>query len=264
MNTLSIYQKGYDLDFKHGISGAALPYYLVAAKGGNIDAANAVAMAYLTGRGITADMEKGLKWLALAADKGHPEAQCNMGVLYHQGNSLPHDPEQGNLWLMKAALQHEPNALRYLELLGVTPLEAAFIDNALQEYPLDQEADIRQSINLSEEDLISDDADDAAITLGDLAETARKLVSSNENSAEVNSLLDKAGKGEANADELFRIGCMFEEGEGFFPDFTQARRWFQKALTAGNNAAKGRLYRIYKEGYGVHKNDVKADAILAS
>ncbi len=261
-----IYQKGYDLDFKHGLSGAAIPYYLVAAKKGNIDAANALAMAYLTGRGTDPQPDLGFRWLAYAAAHGNAEAQCNMGILFHQGNIVPADAEQGNLWLMRAAHQNEPNAGRYLELLEVPLLPHAEVESQLNRLEADIAGDITRETPLEDSDLISDDSEDERLSMKDLAARSASGIEKKDTpeAIHLNDLLKKVTDGRADADDLFQIGTIFEEGSGVRSDFTIARRWFLRAKDQGNKAAGGRLYRIYKEGFGVEKNASKAEAMLGA
>ena len=73
------------------------------AEQGNADAQFLVSIAYFSGDGVKADMERSVTWMRKAADSGLPEAQNLMGTYYLDGVFVPKDEKQGVQWIRKAA-----------------------------------------------------------------------------------------------------------------------------------------------------------------
>lgn len=67
---------------------------------------------------------------------------------------------------------------------------------------------------------------------------------------------DSAEAGDANAQ--FRLGRMYEDGEGIPQHYRKAEQWYREAAKQGLDDAQHRLGLMYAEGRGVEQNDNKA------
>jgi uncharacterized protein len=70
---------------------AARREYLPAAKDGNAQAQNNLAILYRTGRGGPIDLQQAFYWFSKAADQGLPNAQTSLGRMYEKGEGVPQD-----------------------------------------------------------------------------------------------------------------------------------------------------------------------------
>ena len=65
-----------------------------------------------------------------------------------------------------------------------------------------------------------------------------------------------ATQGEANAQ--FKLGTLYESGEGVAESAAEAAKWYRKAASLGHVEAKYHLARLYATGQGVQENDAEA------
>lgn len=72
------------------------------------------------------------------------------------------------------------------------------------------------------------------------------------------ALEQAAAQGNVNAQ--FRLGAMYENGEGVPRDYARARRWYEKAAAQGNGWAQICLGVLYAEGHGVRQDYAQARA----
>jgi TPR repeat protein len=78
-----------------------------------------VGRAYLLGRGVPVDVEKGRVWLDRAAQKDSLDAQMMLGASYLSGTRLPKDPRLASKYLLQAAQQqHVVGDLRSSQALA--------------------------------------------------------------------------------------------------------------------------------------------------
>jgi TPR repeat protein len=63
---------------------------------------------------------------------------------------------------------------------------------------------------------------------------------------------------QGNADAQFRVGVMYDNGQGVTEDKKQAFHWYKKAAEQGNVSAQFNLGSLYEEGAGVDKNKEEA------
>jgi hypothetical protein len=82
-----------------------------------------------------------------------------------------------------------------------------------------------------------------------------------ESVSEFDSKLKAAEQGDAEAQ--WRLGLMYEFGEGVAQDYAEARRWYRKAAEQGNADAQNSLGINYTTGYGVPKDLTEAYAWMA-
>lgn len=80
-------------------------YYELAAAQGHADAAHALALKYLLGRGISASDERAAYWYAQAAKAGDVAAQYTLASFYERGTGVEVDLQQALQWYNAAARQ---------------------------------------------------------------------------------------------------------------------------------------------------------------
>lgn len=64
---------------------------------------------YLTGKGATKNVSRGLRWLNLAAQKRYAPAQAALGDVYWSGQGVEVDRPRGLMWYMLAAKNADPS-----------------------------------------------------------------------------------------------------------------------------------------------------------
>ena len=72
----------------------------------------------------------------------------------------------------------------------------------------------------------------------------------------VQALKEQAEGGDAKAQSF--LGFLYYRGNGVDQDYTQARKWFEKAAEQGDSFAQLGLGTIYSAGLGVDKDDTQA------
>lgn len=65
-----------------------------------------------------------------------------------------------------------------------------------------------------------------------------------------------AEQGDAKAQ--YKLGMMYENGEGVPQDYVEAIKWYRKAAEQGDAAAQANLGAMYVDGHGVPKDYVEA------
>lgn len=95
--------------YKKGILGVSknqkesFKWYLIAAKGGNYDAAFYVALSYANGNGIDKNYVEAVRWYKIAAEHGSSSAMNNLAVCYENGHGVEKDEEKAFSLYLKAA-----------------------------------------------------------------------------------------------------------------------------------------------------------------
>jgi hypothetical protein len=95
----------------------ALSELLPLARGGDAEAAYAVADLYRSGRGVKQDFGEAAKWYRAAANQSHPVAQYNLAVLYTVGRGVPADFTEARHWFRLSAEQGYARAQYNLAVL---------------------------------------------------------------------------------------------------------------------------------------------------
>jgi len=93
-----------------GDLSTAFSWYRKAAEQGNAKGQNNLGMAYILGKGVSADAVAGASWLRKAAEQGHMKAQNNLSVLYATGRGVTKSDTESANWCRKAAEQGDPAA----------------------------------------------------------------------------------------------------------------------------------------------------------
>ena len=92
----------------------ALRWLEKAADHGNQFARYRLGKLYLSGDGVTKDVEKALEYLTASAKQGNQFAQYTLGKLYLLGQEVQQDKEQAIEWLTRSAAQGNPYAQYFL------------------------------------------------------------------------------------------------------------------------------------------------------
>jgi TPR repeat protein len=82
---------------------AAHDWYLKAAGGGHVAAANNLGAMYYDGRGVGKDLDRAFELYKAAAEALHPEAQYNLALMYGRGMGVEADVREMARWLERAA-----------------------------------------------------------------------------------------------------------------------------------------------------------------
>ena len=91
--------------------------YRVAAKQGDADAQNNLAINYANGSGVPEDDAEAVRWFRLAAEQGNATAQYNLGNVYANGWGVPEDQVEAKRWFRLAAEQGDAGAQHTLGLM---------------------------------------------------------------------------------------------------------------------------------------------------
>jgi TPR repeat protein len=98
-----IYMNGWGVEQNYE---KAIGWYRKAAEGGNVDAQNAMGLAYSDGLlGVSKAPWEAAEWYRKAAEQGSEDAQRSLGFLYYNGDLGSKDPVQAAKWFRKAAEQ---------------------------------------------------------------------------------------------------------------------------------------------------------------
>lgn len=73
-----------------------------------------------------------------------------------------------------------------------------------------------------------------------------------EKNASLAELQQQAKKGQANAQ--YKLGVLYDQGQGVKQDYGQARKWWLKAAEQGNAAAQVSLGLLYNKSHGVKQD----------
>ncbi|MGS0892978.1 tetratricopeptide repeat protein [Burkholderia stagnalis] len=92
-------------DYNAGDYRAALVQFHDAAERGDRLAQFNYAMMLLTGEGVTANVDEGLRWLKRAADANMSHAQYVYGRMFDDGEFVARDPAEAHRWFLRAAKQ---------------------------------------------------------------------------------------------------------------------------------------------------------------
>ena len=92
-------------DYNAGNYRAALVQFHDAAERGHRLAQFNYAMMLITGEGVTANVDEGLRWLKRAADANMSHAQYVYGRMLDDGEFVARNPAEAHRWFLKAARQ---------------------------------------------------------------------------------------------------------------------------------------------------------------
>lgn len=84
------------------------------ARHGDTEAAVALALIYVEGRGVKQDLAKALKWYRRAAEDGDAVAQVQLGGFYYRGQGVAQNSAEAVRWWLKAAEQGDARTQFFL------------------------------------------------------------------------------------------------------------------------------------------------------
>ncbi len=229
--------------------GAVKRYRQDAANGAEDGICN-LAYMYETGKGVDrVDAEEACRLYEVAADKGSARGQYALGWMYEHGKGVEVDKEVAKNWYEQAAEQGHATALNnlgWLCELGVgEPGGKKNISKAIAFY---QQA-CRHNEKYAFKNLARLSAQGDGLTRDQ--EAADRLY------RRAFELFEDEAEG-GNADAMYTVGWMYENGKGVDLNITQAVRWYKSAAEQDNTDALFRLGLLYATGRDVARNYAEA------
>lgn len=209
----------------------SLRLYRAAADLGDTSAMNALADAYVGGRGVDKNVPEALRLWTQAAEKGDGSAIVNLMNIYRAGVVVPRDPEAVAKW---EAVAREKS----VQVISTNPPPSFWRDPPR----VDQEPLLR------------------AAQAGD-TDAMVKLAASYERdypSPGQAFFWYKAAAEKGDARGMFGVGQAYRNGAGVRQDEAAGVEWLLKAAKAGNITAMYNLERIYSRGEGVKADPEQA------
>ncbi len=196
------------------------------ADAGDLDALYTLGLSYSTGQNVPKDPAKAVQFYRRVAEKGHADAQFQLGVAYQYGEGVPKNAAESLRWLKKAAAQNHSLAKTTI------PVVALSFDS--KSSPEETRAFFKEvaSTELSKEDKYY-----AASHAGGPMVPERVAI------------IRQAAEAKF-AKAQFRLGMLYEAGNGVEKNLEEARSWYQKAATTGHLQAKHNLANLYAAGEG--------------
>ena len=202
----------------------ALSWFQQAAEGGYVSAQYELAMRYVTGVGIEADLDEAARWYGKAAEGGHAGAQFQLGELAFR----------------RAEAAEHAAALEGRDAPGLTAYRKAL-----------KEA-VRWYVAAAEQD----DAD-ALFVMGRLFASGEGVPRSPMKAMDFYERAAAQGHAEAG----FYLGLMLHAGLGGSKDLPRAVELYQAAAEQGVTGALYYLANCYRFGEGVPKHPVKGEGL---
>lgn len=115
----SAFREGVTL-YESGDYDAAARVWQSPAQRGHAGAQFSLGVAYATGNGVSASLERAIQWWQSAAAQGHVGAQLNLGLLYWRGEGVEKDLAKARLWWERAANGGDAAAQFHLGALAAT------------------------------------------------------------------------------------------------------------------------------------------------
>ena len=178
------------------------------------DEAYQTGLKYYNGEGdVKQDYAKALGWFRKAADRGNAKAQNVIGGMYYSGKGVTQDYQKAMKWFRKAADQGYAESQHNV---------GAMYQNGQG---------------------VTKDSAEAIRWLRKAADQGYQ------NSKDVLEKLNVVQ--DVRAEEAYKTGLKYYNGDGVKQDFTSAMEWFKKAADRGSADAQFRIGILYGEGQGV-------------
>ena len=244
----SLYYHGKGVKKNHK---KAVEWYRKAANKGNPKAQTELAQMYYEGEGVKQDYKKAAEWTLKAAEQGYARAQYNIGVLFFKGEGVEQHYKKAVEWYRKAAEQGnlgaQGNLAKMYEKGDGVEKDCAQATHWWNEMIRKKgEANAEFLYNLaerSEQEAACPDPQRAAELLG--AAAAKGYAAAKE---KLETL--------AKQDDI-KAQYMLAKVYANTKDYTQAAEWYRKAAEQGDADALFRLGILYEEGKGVEQNKKK-------
>lgn len=217
----------------------ALMWFSTAAQAGYAEAQTNLALMYANGQGVKTNPELAAKWFHLAAKQNNKNAQYNLGTYYQTGTGVEKNAKEAAKWYGYAARQNDRNAQvalaeLYLKGEGVEQSDAEAVKwlkfSAKQSQPR------------------------AQLLLADMYKQGR---AGQDYKQEELIELYKAAAIAGDAEAAARYAVILEKGDGVEKNEKQAALWYRKAADMAHPEAQFNLGKMYLEGRGVDKKDLK-------
>lgn len=262
--------------------------YLQAAQAGDTTACLNIATMYLTGKGISKNIEASLFWFEQAAQKDNSQALFNLANLYYQGKEIPPNEAKAFSYFSSAAQLGHAAAMYHLATLyqqghgvskdltlshywlqrasqaGYKAASQALITEQLAQYAAVAAQGNRtaalQYINLCATTATKVDHDALLAWLLKAAEhndSDAMLDIANfynfgtpplEQNYQLAMLWLRKSAALSNNQAIHLIGSAYLAGQGVPQDTHQAINWFQKAAALNNDKAMVNLANLYSRG----------------
>jgi TPR repeat protein len=195
-----------------------------------------VGRAYLLGRGVPVDMEKGRMWLDRAAQKGSLDAQMLLGAGYLSGTNLPKDPQLACKYLLQAAQQQ--NVVGRLR-----------VSQALAQYWVALMFEQGRGVEKSHEKAIqylqmaaNNGSSPAQFDLAGMYNDGTGGMTMDK--VRACQLFERAAD-QGNVKALHNIGYCYQSGTGGMKDDNKAIEFYRKAAEAGSVRSEHNLGIVY-------------------
>lgn len=187
---------------------------------------------FLTGDGVSINLEAGCKWSLLGAENGHGKAQSNLGMCYENGWSGDKDYRKAAYWYNRAAENGVAHGQYHLGLLYE---EGKGVGKDLAQA-------FRYYKQAAENGLAL-----AQYVLGYFYSTGQGTTK--DQVAAFHWVKLAAEQGDRLAQN--RTGMHYEDGLGVDQDYKKAAFWYRKAANEGLASAQRNLGYLYSRGKGV-------------
>lgn len=243
---------------------------LAAARKGDLDSQNDIALRYKKGDGIAQNFDKALYWLEKAAAKENPWAQTTLALMLASGDGVARDLPRA-LALYTQAAQTHPRAqyilarrldagngverdparaqALYQQAADAGDILAGFLlaNRFLRGYGA-QAADLEQAIYWYEKVAQKGDRE-ARMILANLYEGGQGVAA---DAVKAEYWYHKAAQENGLAEAAYKLAELYEHGLGeIAPDARKAARWYRDAAKKGDAEAQLRLAQLYATGEGV-------------
>ncbi len=221
----------------------AISWYVSAAEQGQVDAQYALAIIAVEGvGGATEDRVTAALWMKEAARRGHMYAQFDLGNMYANGIGVNRSDQEAARWFEAAAEQGHKDAQFNLGIMYLTP----------RGVEQDRERALHWFRQAAEQG-----HKDAQYNLGVSYLTGRAVP--RDTALAVQWLEAAAAQNQYSA--LVALGLLSNEGtEGVEQNRAEAARLFRLAADAGNPEGQYFLAVLYTQGQGVEQDPVEAYA----
>jgi TPR repeat protein len=200
------------------------------------------------------DRTEAAKWFRKAAEQNHAAAQAVLGYLYERGDGVKADPAEAAKWYRKAAEQNNSD--------GLFNLGRAY-ENGIG---LSKDSGQARTYYQKAAAAGSRDAPAALAGLGsgpepappgqDQIDEGRRLYDAKDFAGAAKVFQKLAEQG--NPKGQYRVGYLYERGEGVRQSYDEAVRWYRKAADQGHAKAQNHLGVMYEDTIGVNENWAEA------
>lgn len=238
---------------------------------GDARAAFLLATIYYQGLDVPVDDQRGLFWDEVAAEKGHPEAAYRLALAYQLGQGVSQSNTQARRWYMQAALARHPKAQKQLGAMfetgitGEVNLEKAFewylkaARQGLADAQLRAGTMLLEGVGIEKDEAHAQHWIRKAAEAGNAnAQVALGVMLVQIDPAESVSWYKKSAH-QGNGLAMQNLASMYYTGEGVDKNHPLALELAQRAVSAGNMAAKPLLSRIQLEEQQQRIADLQAE-----